>query len=170
MPTPDLNRVPSYYHKYISLVPQQNIESIMADHGASLIDTLRNLPDDKWNYKYAPDKWTIKELVQHIIDAERIFCYRALRFARKDKTPLPGFEENAYAAESDANRRYGADLIEELTIVQRSTALLFLSFNEEQLAAEGDANGQSIYVGGIGFIVVGHSLHHLGILKERYLE
>ncbi len=169
MPTPDLNRVPSYYHKYINLVPQQNIETILKDYGVSLIDALENLSHDKWNFKYAPDKWTIKELVQHIIDTERIFCYRALRFARRDKTPLPGFEENAYAAASDAIRRTGSELIDELSIVQRSTALLFFSFNEEQLDAEGESNGQSIYVGGIGYIIVGHSLHHLGILKERYL-
>ncbi len=169
MHTLDLNRVPSYYHKYISLVPQQGLETIMDNHGASLIDTLKNLSDDKWNFKYAPDKWKVKELIQHIIDTERIFCYRALRFARKDKTPLPGFDENAYASASDANRRKSLDLKEELSVVQRSASLLFRSFNEEQLDAEGEANGQSIYVGGMAYIVVGHSLHHLGILKERYL-
>ena len=132
--------------------------------------TLKNIPDEKWDYRYAEGKWTIKELVQHIIDAERIFCYRALNFARKDRSELPGFDENEFAAVSKADKRSKQDLLDELATVQKSSMQLFASFDDEQLNESGKANGNSIYVNGIGFIIVGHTMHHLNILKERYLQ
>ena len=169
MPKPDLSRIPQYYHNYINQVQGDNIPSIFTQHQQEPLAFLNTIPNEKWDYAYAEGKWSIKEMVQHIIDAERIFCYRALCFARKDKTSLPGFDENTYAQYSKANNRTKEDLLAELSIVQKGSTTLFASFDEEQLNAPGTANGKPIYVLGIGFIIVGHTLHHLNILKESYL-
>jgi uncharacterized damage-inducible protein DinB len=166
----DLSRVPEYYYKYINLVNENDLDQAFQKHQTDLIATLPEVPADKWDYSYAEGKWTIKEVVQHIIDGERIFCYRALCFARKDKTSLPGFDENTYAAASKANKRTKEYLIEELQTAQKSSAQLFHSFDEEQLNESGVANGKSVYVKGIGYIIVGHALHHKNILLERYLQ
>jgi hypothetical protein len=165
----DLSRVPAYYHKYIALVSENDLKTALEKHQTDLINELKKMPLEKWDYRYADGKWTIKELVQHIIDAERIFCYRALRFSRKDTTELPGFDENGFAENSAAHKRTGEDLINELTTVQQSTAQLFSSFVEEQLDQTGTANGHAVYVKGIGYIVAGHAVHHKNILLERYL-
>ena len=128
-----------------------------------------SIPKEKQNYAYAEGKWTIKEVLQHLIDGERIFCYRALRFARKDATPLPGFDENLFAETAKADKRNWDDLIEEFKAVRRSSELLFGSFDEEQLDASGISNNHSNYVLGFGYITVGHTLHHMKVIKERYL-
>ena len=169
MSKPDLTRVPEFYYNYINLVQQEDLKEALKTHITQTINFLKNIPEEKWNYRYAEGKWSIKELVQHIIDAERIFCYRALRFARKDETPLAGFDENTYAASSKADFRSKDDLLEELELVQKASSKLFLSFNHDQLEASGIANGKSIYVLAIAFISVGHSLHHLNIIQQRYL-
>lgn len=170
MPQVDLLRVPVFYHKYINLVKEHDLSEAMQNHQVNLVSELKNIADEKWDYRYAEGKWSIKELVQHIIDAERIFCYRALNFARKDPHELPGFDENEFAVVSKADKRSKQDLLDELTTVQKSSIQLFVSFDEEQLNESGKANGNSIYVNGIGFIIVGHALHHLNILRERYLQ
>lgn len=166
----DLSRVPEFYHGYINLVAENDLQQAFQHHQATVLSALKNIPAEKWDYRYAGGKWSIKEVVQHMIDAERIFCYRALRFARKDETPLPGFEENDYAKVAKADRRTKEDLLEELSTVQKSSALLFASFDEEQLNESGISNGKSIYVKAIGYIVIGHALHHKNILLERYLN
>lgn len=166
---PDLGRVPSFYHRYIKHVAENDLQAALKAHRVDFINLLKSLPAEKWEYRYAPEKWSIKEMVQHIIDADRIFCYRALRFARKDQTPVEGFDENSYVPASKADRRKPEELLEELEIVQKSTSLLFNSFDEEQLEAAGIANGSSIYVRAIGFIIPGHTLHHMQVIKERYL-
>src|SRR5690606_3947557 len=124
---------------------------------------------EKYDFKYSPGKWTIREVVQHMIDAERIYSYRALCFARNDSTPLPGFDENEYVNNSMATTRNWEDLRLEFLSVRKSSELLFKSFNEEQLMSNGIANNSSIIVLGIGFVIVGHVAHHIRILKERYL-
>ena len=169
MPKPDLQRVPPFYHNYINLVPHNNLDEAFAVHQTELSDFLKSLPDEKWSYRYAEGKWSIKEMVQHIIDTERIFAYRALAIARGEQAPLPGFDEDSYAAASRADKREIAHLLEELSAVQTSTTILFQSFDEEQLNATGNANGKSIDVNAIGFITVGHVRHHKNILQERYL-
>jgi hypothetical protein len=168
MTVPDLNRVPPYYHKYISKVKTEDLnESLQSgDH----VSFLKTIPAGKWDYRYAPGKWTIKELVQHIIDTERIFSYRALRFARKDATPLPGFEQDDYVLHAESGNRTPAGLIKEFEAVRTATAALFDSFTENQLESEGTASGASVYVRAIGFIILGHSIHHIDVLKERYLN
>ena len=168
MSKPDLSRVPQYYHKYIEKVEEPDLHKAFIIHQQALMNVLMNLPADKWGHRYAPDKWTIKELVQHIIDAERIFSYRALTFARLDTNALPGFDENGYVLSSEANGRNAEDLLQELEVVQKASTLLFYSFTDRQLEAAGTASGVPIYVKAIGFIIIGHALHHIDILKERY--
>ncbi len=170
MPKLDFSRVPSYYHKYINLVMQEDLLNAFTQNQQNLIDLLKSIPNERWDYSYAEGKWSIKELVQHLIDAERIFCYRALCFARKDTVALPGFDENAYAMNSKANQRSKEELVQELQTVQQSSVAMFNSFDEEQLQASGIANNNSIYVLAIGFIIVGHAIHHKRILEERYLQ
>ena len=165
----DLNRVPAFYHGYIQKVQTPNLATAFEEH-LQTSAYLKGVPADRWDHSYAEGKWTIKELVQHMIDAERIFAYRALRFARRDATPLPGFDENAYAVTAHAHVRQPADLLHEFEIVQQGSALLFASFNAQDLAATGTSNGHPIYVEAIGYIIVGHALHHLQVMQERYLK
>lgn len=166
---PDLSRVGNVYHNYINLVKEDELAEAFVKESASFIRFLDTIPAEKYDYRYAEDKWTIKEVLQHIIDAERIFSYRALRFARKDKTPLPGFDENSFAAASKADARNWDKLVEEFKVVRRSSELLFHSFDEEQLQSDGISSNASNYVLALGFILIGHTMHHQKILKERYL-
>lgn len=165
----DLSRVPSFYHRYVQRTMEDDLRTNFQKHLTGILPLLKSLPASKWDHRYAADKWTIREMVLHLSDAERIFAYRALCFARKDATPLPGFEENDYVVHSHASRRSPESLMEELEGVQASTAQLFLSFDDEQLDASGVANGNSVYVKGIAYIVTGHVLHHKAVLEERYL-
>lgn len=165
----DLNRVPDFYHKYIQRVNEDTVLDAIQTLQKELNSFLDSIPEDKWLHKYAEDKWTIKELVQHVTDAERIFCYRALCFSRNEKGSLPGFDENEYVVASNANNRSKESILHELKTVQAASLSLFESFTEEQLNAQGVANGNPIYVKAIGYIVAGHAKHHMEILKERYL-
>ena len=170
MPKPNLSTIPSYYHPYVKLVQEDDINQALANNTEKAISFFKSVPAEKWSYRYEEGKWSIKELLQHVIDAERIFSYRALCFARKEKNSLPAFDENSYAAASKANARTNEDLIDEFLAVRKATELLFRSFDEEQLTSEGVANNNRVSVIGIGFITAGHVQHHLNILKERYLQ
>lgn len=130
---------------------------------------IQNIPMDKFDYRYAVGKWTIKDIIQHVIDTERIFSYRALRFSRNDATPLPGFEENDYANNTHANQRSIQDLLTELSAVRHATLLLFKSFSQEQLLKMGISSGSEVSVRAIGFIIIGHQKHHQKVFEERYL-
>ena len=130
---------------------------------------VQNIPMDKFDYRYAEGKWTIKDIIQHIIDTERIFGYRALRISRNDKTPLPGFEENDYVDNTNANDRNIQDLLAELSAVRHSNLFLFKNFSEEQFKRIGTASNTSISVRAIGFIIIGHQKHHQKVFQERYL-
>ncbi len=165
----NFQKVPAFYHNYIKLVNEENLRSAFCNHANNIIPFLKQIPTEKWDYRYAEGKWSIKELIQHLIDAERIFCYRALTFARKDNKSLPGFDENYYTAVSKADKRNSLDLIEELELLQKASAKLFESFDHDQLQSEGIANNNSIYVEAIGYIIIGHTRHHKKILEERYL-
>lgn len=154
---------------YINAAGEGNL---CEDLEISLHDFIRfvqDIPMDKFDYHYAEGKWTIKEIIQHIIDTERIFAYRALRISRNDITPLPGFDENDYASNTNANERHLQSLLTELSIVRQSTLALFKSFSEEQLKRIGIASNNEISVRAIGFIIIGHQKHHQKVYKERYL-
>ncbi len=170
MPAPHLGSVPHFYHGYVLQVAADDAYSATTSHLERLISQVETLPEEEWNHAYAPGKWTVKELVQHVIDAERIFSHRALSIARKDPNPLPGFDEEEYASVANANARSSKSLLAELKALSESTKCLFSSFNEEQLDATGIANGLHISVNAIAFIVAGHALHHTHILRSRYLD
>ncbi|WP_125720825.1 DinB family protein [Flavobacterium ustbae] len=130
---------------------------------------VQNIPMDKFDYRYAEGKWTIKDIIQHIIDTERIFAYRALRFSRNDKTPLPSFEENDYAENTDSNSRSIQELLTELSAVRHSTLLFYKSLSQEQLKRIGTASNNPISVRALGFVMIGHQRHHQKVFEERYL-
>jgi uncharacterized damage-inducible protein DinB len=130
---------------------------------------VQNIPMDKFDYRYADGKWTIKDILQHIIDTERIFAYRALRISRNDQTPLPGFEENSYVENTNANTRSIQDLLAEFSAVRHSNLFLFKSFSAEQLLRMGTASDNPISVRAIGFLIIGHQKHHQKVFEERYL-
>jgi len=169
MPKPDLQKVPGHLHQEIDLVEQDNLKDAFSRH-ADALSFLKNIPEEKWSYRYAENKWSIRGVVQHMIDAERIFCNRALVIARKDRTtPLVSFEGDDYGAASKADSRTKEELISELAAVQQSSLKLFESFDEEQLLTSGTVGSYTIDVNALGFVVIGHVLHHLKLIKERYL-
>ena len=167
---PDLSRVGSWYHNYINQVQNDDLLSAFETESPALIQFFEGIPHPLRLHRYAEGKWSIQEVIQHLVDAERIFNYRALRFARKDTTPLPGFDENMYVAKARAEERRWEDLLEEMKIVRQSSRLLFQSFNEEELEADGVSSNNPMYVRGIGYIIIGHAMHHQRIIRERYLQ
>ncbi len=169
MSRPDLSRVPEFYHGYINQVQETELIPAIQKHTAAFLDVFENIPFNKRAYRYADGKWTIQEMLQHIIDAERVFVYRAMCFARKDATPLPSFDENEYANNSKAASRNWDDMLDEFISLRRSTELLFASFDEEQLDTTGNASGKSNYVLAMCYTTIGHATHHLNVLRERYL-
>ena len=134
-----------------------------------LIKFVQNIPMDKFDYRYAAGKWTIKDIVQHLIDTERIFAYRALRFARNDKTSLASFEENDYADQANGNKRSIQDLLTELAVVRQATLSLFKSLSSEELLRIGIASNKPMSVRALGYTIIGHQNHHQRIFEERYL-
>jgi uncharacterized damage-inducible protein DinB len=159
-----------YFSHFLSLVPQNEsvVESLESVFKTNL-EFFLSIPVDKHEYYYQEGKWTIKELLNHLIDTERIFNYRALRIARNDKTPMEGFNENDYADHSYANSRTIENLIEEYKAVKLATIALFKSFTPEMLTLLGIASGHNTSVRAIGFIISGHEIHHINVIKERYL-
>lgn len=164
-----VNEYASYYEAYIQVLEDVHLIEELEICIHDFIKFVQNIPMDKFDYRYAEGKWTIKDIIQHLIDAERIFSYRALRISRNDKTPLPGFEEDDYVINTDANSRGIQGLLEELAAVRQSTLFLFKSFSPEQLERIGTASGKEVSVRAIGFILIGHQKHHQNIFQERYL-
>ena len=158
-----------FYAGYIEAAANVNLIEELEICLHEFIRFVQNIPMDKFDYRYADGKWTIKEIIQHLIDSERIFSYRALRISRNDKTPLPGFEENDYVANTNASERNLQGLLTEMAVVRQSTLSLFKSFSKEQLILLGTASDCAVSVRAIGFIVIGHQKHHQQIFKERYL-
>lgn len=170
MPKPAAGTYPAFTEKYINLVDANNIEDIINTYSDSIVDFFNAIPEEKLQYRYANDKWNIKEVLQHVIDTERIFSYRALCIARGDATHLPGFDENAYVLASNANNRDWEELLIEYEAVRLATDVLLESFTPEQQARVGTTNGSPNSVNAIAYTIFGHTLHHINILKERYLQ
>lgn len=162
--------VPPFYQGYVDQVKEDNLIQALIVNGNESLEFFRSIPEQSGDYAYADGKWTIKEVIAHIIDAERVFAYRALRFARNDKTELPGYEENDYAPESNAGNRRLYKICDEFANLRASTVDLFGSFNEEMLSRSGVASGGEMSVAALGFMIAGHELHHKKILLERYLS
>lgn len=164
------NEFAAFYGNYVSQV--SNEYSLIEELEISvhrLRNFVQNIPLDKYDYQYAEGKWTIKDILQHLIDAERVFAYRALRFARKDATPLPGFDENDFANVAGGSERSIRDLLTEMAIVRESTLCLFRTFSNETLLLKGVASENVMSVRALGFVIIGHQNHHQRIFEERYL-
>ena len=165
---PDSLEYASFYAGYVAGVPDGDIVATLRRAGEELVATLRAIPESKGQYRYAEGKWSVLTSIGHLIDAERIFTYRALRMARGDVTPLPGFEENSFAANAGSDARTVADLVDELSAVRTSTILLFQSFSPDAWLRRGVASNAEVSVRAIAWITAGHAMHHLRILRERY--
>ncbi|WP_332026255.1 DinB family protein [Kaistella sp.] len=159
-----------YIQRYLDLIPSENWLEEMKKSGEKTVSLYSFLAEEQSNFAYAEGKWTLKELLQHLIDAERIFAYRALRFARNDQTELAGWDEETYAKYYFSSERSLQSLTDEFETVRKSSCLLFENFNEIQLSKTGVANGNEISVETIGKLIVGHNIHHLNIIEERYLS
>ena len=159
-----------FYQGYIHHIEEGDVNKNLRKNTRQFKKFLKDIPRKKINHAYADGKWTIREILQHLIDAERVFSYRALRFARKDRTPLPGFDESTWATTVAASgRRHWDDLVEEWKAVRESTEALFSSFDDDQLLFAGEANGAGLNALALGFIIPGHVVHHMRVIKERYL-
>ena len=165
------NEYALFYEPYIEVLDttQKSILENLKDTHKEAIALLKDLPEAKQNYRYADGKWTIKELLQHFIDAERVLSYRALRFARRDPTDLPGYEEDDYVKNSNGNTRDYNELLEEFSVVRKATELLFNGFTDEAIQRIGSANGSIFSVRALGYIISGHLKHHLNVIRDRYL-
>jgi hypothetical protein len=158
-----------FYQRYLNLVKEDDVVKALKKNSRQFKKFLEKIPKKKIDFAYAENKWTIKELLQHIIDAERVFSYRALTFARKDSTPLPGFDENNWAANAQTTSRKWNDLVKEFRALRKSTESLFEAFDENQLLSKGTASEKEINTLALGYICSGHVAHHINIIKERYL-
>ncbi|KGO85214.1 damage-inducible protein DinB [Flavobacterium rivuli WB 3.3-2 = DSM 21788] len=164
------NEYAAYYSTYLQLVSDEcSLTEELEVSVHNFIRFVQDIPMDKYDYRYAEGKWTIKDIIQHLIDTERIFSYRALRFARNDKTELPGFDETQYGLVANGSERKLQEMLTELALVRQSTIMLFKSFSKDDLLKTGIASGNSASVRALGFIIIGHQNHHIKVFKERYL-
>jgi hypothetical protein len=169
MTRPDSTEYAPYFAKYISLVPDGDIIVTLGSQIEATLGLLRGLSEAQGELRYAPGKWSVKEVIGHLIDTERIFAYRALRFARNDRTPLAGFDENDYVAHADFSARSLSDLADEFECVRESNLYLFKHLGDEAWARRGVSNGNEISARALAWITAGHELHHREILRSRYL-
>jgi len=167
---PAQEEYPAYYHNYIQLVPAGDVLSHLELQMEKTADLLSGLKEEQLNYRYAEGKWSIKEVLGHITETERIMSYRALRIARGDLTSLAGYDDEAYVKEAQFEKRTISDLIGEYKAVRMSTLALFKGLPEGTPKRKGYANNGEVSANAISYIVAGHELHHLKLVKERYLQ
>ncbi len=159
-----------YFKYYVSLVKEEDVNTALKTSYQLTKSAIQLIEEEKGTYAYAEGKWSIKELFLHIIDTERIFCERALRFVRNDKTELPGFDHDEYVKHSGANERTLKSLLKEYKAQRKSTLQLFKNFTPEMMNKSGVANGNKLTVLTIAYVISGHELHHLNVLNEKYLN
>ena len=167
---PESGEYAAYYEKYIALVAGSDVTSALEAQRVQTMQLFAGRSERDGNFRYAPDKWTVKDVVGHISDSERIFAYRALRIARADETPMPGFEQDDYVRSGGFNERKLASLVEEFADVRSATLALFRSLGKEAWLRRGTANKNEVSVRALAFITAGHELHHRQILEERYFS
>jgi uncharacterized damage-inducible protein DinB len=165
---PESSEYAPFYHGYVASVPEGDVVALLRQGGRELLDTVATVPEDRGGFRYAEGKWSIREVIGHVIDAERIFTYRALRMARGDTTPLPAFDENEYATAAGSDMRTLSNLVREFGAVRESSVQLFESLSDDAWGRFGVASGKDISVRALAYITTGHSMHHLRILRERY--
>src|SRR5262245_6391593 len=166
---PDSTEYAEYYGRYISLVPAGDISAILKNQFEATLSFFETLPEERAEHAYAPGKWTIKEVVGHLMDAGRVFAYRALRIGRNGPTPLPGFDGDDYLAAANFNKRTLADILEEFSPVRRATVELFRRFEEREMQRRGTANQNAVSTRAVAYIIAGHELHHTEVVRTRYL-
>lgn len=158
-----------FYEPYIMELGDVDLIEILKKQRINFPQFIAGIPDEKWQSSYGEGKWTIAEALLHVLDAERVFQYRALRFARNDATDLPGFDQDAYVPQSGASQRTKDDVIEEYKAVRSSTIALYSKFSDEILKRKGKANNSPMSVAALGFIICGHQRHHRNVIRSRYL-
>lgn len=166
---PDADEHAPYYAKYIDLVPDGDLAETLERQEREAAAFLRAVPRELQEHRYAEGKWSVKEVVGHLADAERIFAYRALRIARGDATPLASFDENAYVPAGGFGAREYSSLVDEWVTVRMATLSLFRSLTDEQVGRRGVASDNPVSVRALGYIMAGHVIHHLALLRDRYL-
>ncbi|MGD6834456.1 DinB family protein [Sutcliffiella halmapala] len=167
---PEENEYPSYYNNYIKLVPAGNLLEILEDQLKEAVTLFSGLSEEQGNIAYASGKWTVKEVVGHMMDTERIMSYRLLRIARGDQTPLAGFSEVDYALEGDFTERPLSELVEEFQAVRKSTLSLLHGMPEHAWLRSGTANELPLTAQAIAYIIAGHGIHHVNIIKDKYIQ
>jgi hypothetical protein len=163
-----INKLPEYFDRYIGYVPDIDINEALLQFGTEYLMQEKSMLSQIGHHVYAPGKWTIRDIIQHIIDTERIFSYRALRIGRNDKTVLAGFDENIYASNAHAAGRKLDDLLSEFDVVRQSTIALFNSFSDADKLREGFIFKSDISVLALGYTITGHVIHHMNVIKEKY--
>lgn len=167
---PSLSDVPNYFHSYYKLIEGKDLLKELQHSQTHSTDLFESVPAEKENYRYQEGKWSIKQVLRHIIDCERIFSYRAFRFSRFDATELHGFDEDAYISNIQMQHVALADIVEEYKNLRKSSIELFKGMSEEMLDFKGRANKLEMTARGIGFLMLGHNLHHCHVVKESYLS
>lgn len=167
---PETSEYAPFYSVYIDAIAQQSVIRVLESQPTELQDIFTGINDSDGTYAYADGKWTIKQLLGHIIDCERIFAYRVLRISRGDETPIEGFEQDAYIANAYANERSFADLLEEFKLIRRANLILFYNLRDEDWLRMGTASNSRVSVRALAYIMAGHVRHHTKILRERYLK
>ena len=168
MKRPIAGEAPEYFFKYINLTEGGSIAEIIKNHSEKLNHFFNSIPVEKAGYAYVTGKWNVKQVLQHLIDTERVFVYRALCFARIQTAPLPGMDENAFAENAKLDGRSLEQIKEELLVLRKSTDLFLLSLSENDLEKKGKASDYEITVNALAYIILGHLIHHKKILEERY--
>ena len=158
-----------WYSRYVNAVVEEDLLELLARQSGDVASMAAALPIGKAEYAYAPGKWMLKEIIGHLNDAERVFSYRALRIARGDETPLPGFDENAWMPPARFQDRTIRDLVAEFQAVRQSSLVLFRHLPAEAVSRVGTASGKQVSVRALGYIIAGHVQHHMGVIRERYL-
>jgi len=169
MKRPSKGEFAPYYANYIRNVPDDAIKAF-GDQLDTTNAFFKSIPKDKIDYKYADGKWSIKEIVGHLIDNERVMSYRALAISKNEKQSLPGFDQDDYIRKSNYSKRNYSELVEELKKIREANILMFKDFSEEILDRRGVANNSEVTVRAILFIIAGHELHHINVIKEKYLK
>jgi uncharacterized damage-inducible protein DinB len=167
---PEIDEFDSYYERYVSLVEDGDIIATLNNQIAETLALLEKIDEEKAGFRYADGKWSVKELLGHIIDTERIFAYRALRIARGDRTPIEGYEQDDYIENAEFDNCRLADLAEEFALCRKSNVFMFKGLSETAWHRRGVANKREVTVRALAYISAGHEIYHVNILKERYLN
>jgi hypothetical protein len=167
-PTPE--EYPEYYNQYLGLVKEGDIISILEEQSVYVQNFISSIPEEKGDYTYGFGKWTIKEVFGHLLDSERIFCYRALRIARRDKQPMPGYDQDEYVKNSKYFKRTLKEIADEMLMLRGANLKFFKSFDETDFMERGTANEMEFSVRGILYVLAGHELYHINFIKDNYLN